>query len=84
MHDYNHLSATTAQQVMWKPLIEAAAVIRGVGWADMKVGDTVDAAQSNAGGDRTDVEEPSVKKHTITMKFYTQLTEDDDAFDTEV
>jgi hypothetical protein len=75
-----------SHQVLWKPLLEAAAVIRGAGWGDMKAGESggsdVHGPASRAGGGADN--DASVKRRTLTMKFYTQLKEDDDAFDTEV
>jgi hypothetical protein len=75
-----------SHQVLWKPLLEAAAVIRGAGWVDMKAGESggsdVHGPASRAGGGADN--DASVKRRTLTMKFYTQLKEDDDAFDTEV
>lgn len=71
-------SKRTMQEVVWKPLLEAAAVIRGVGRTDMKVHDHVTVKSTPRDDEEAD---PTTKKHTVKMVMFTQLTEESDLFD---
>jgi hypothetical protein len=69
-------SKRTLQEILWKPLVEVAGIIRGVGRFDPKMhghAPSTMAAPGEAGE-----ADPTSKKHTVKMIMFTQLTEDDE------